>query len=39
MAYQKTRQTVLARQNFEQVLKIDPNYRSAPEIKRELSEL
>ncbi len=39
MAYQKTRQPVLARQNFEQVLKIDPNYRSASEIKRELSGL
>lgn len=39
MAYAKTRQTALARQNLEQVLKTTPNYQSAGEIKTELQDL
>jgi tetratricopeptide (TPR) repeat protein len=35
-AYEKTKQTALARQHFEQVLKINPNYPAAAEIKKEL---
>jgi tetratricopeptide (TPR) repeat protein len=39
MAYLKTKQPTLARQNLEQVLKTSPNYRSADEIKEELDKL
>ncbi|HEY9714108.1 MAG TPA: tetratricopeptide repeat protein, partial [Chroococcales cyanobacterium] len=36
MAYEKLKQPALARQHLEQALKINPNYRSAAEIKQEL---
>ncbi len=39
MAYLKTKQPALARQNLEQVLKINPNYQSAAEIREELDRL
>jgi tetratricopeptide (TPR) repeat protein len=39
MAYEKTEQPALARQQFEQVLKISPGYRDAAEIKKELTHL
>src|SRR5580698_646333 len=39
MAYMKTNQPAMARQNFEQVLKSAPNYTNANEIKAELSQL
>ena len=39
MTYEKTAQPSLARQHFEQVLKIYPNYRDADQIKIELSHL
>jgi tetratricopeptide (TPR) repeat protein len=38
-AYEKTNQPALARQHFEQVLKINPNYPAASEIKKEMSHL
>jgi tetratricopeptide (TPR) repeat protein len=39
MAYEKSEQPALAREQFEQVLKIFPNYRDAAEIKKELIRL
>ena len=39
MTYEKMGQPSLARQHFEQVLKIFPNYRDAAEIKKELNHL
>ncbi len=39
MAYAKTDQPALARQQFERVLKINPNYRAATEIKKQLAGL
>jgi tetratricopeptide (TPR) repeat protein len=38
-AYEKTAQPALARQHFEQVLKTNPNYPAAAEIKKELAHL
>ena len=38
-AYEKTGQAALARQHFEHLLKIHPNYPAATEIKNELSHL
>jgi tetratricopeptide (TPR) repeat protein len=38
-AYEKTQQPALARQQFEQVLKINPNYPATEEIKNELAHL
>jgi tetratricopeptide (TPR) repeat protein len=38
-AYEKTNQPALARQHFEYVLKIKPNYPAAAEIKNELTHL
>jgi tetratricopeptide (TPR) repeat protein len=38
-AYEKTKQSALARQQFEQVLKINPNYPAAAEIRKELAGL
>ena len=38
-AYEKTGQAALARQHFEHLLKIHPNYPAAAEIKNELSHL
>lgn len=38
-AYEKTQQQALARQNFEQVLKISPKYPAAAEINKELGHL
>jgi len=39
LAYQKTGQPGLVRQHLEQVLKIDPNFGSAGEVKRLLAQL
>jgi len=39
LAFEKTSQPALARQQFEQVLKLNPNYRNAEEIKKELTRL
>jgi cellulose synthase operon protein C len=39
MAYEKTKQMALARENFEHVLKTNPNYPSAAQIKAELTRL
>ena len=39
MAYESTDQPVLARQHFERVLKISPNYSSAGDVKKRLSQL
>ena len=39
MAYEKSNQPELAREQFEHVLKISPNYPDAAEIKKELSGL
>jgi tetratricopeptide (TPR) repeat protein len=39
MAYEKTQQPALARQHLEHVLKINPNYRDAAEIKKQLASL
>jgi len=38
LAYEKTDQPGLARQQFERVLKISPNYRDAADVKKRLSE-
>jgi len=38
-AYEKTQQPALARQQFERVLKISPNFPAAAEIKKELTHL
>jgi tetratricopeptide (TPR) repeat protein len=39
MAYEKSSQPEMARQQFEQVLKINPNYRDAAAVKLELTHL
>jgi cellulose synthase operon protein C len=39
MAYEKANQPALARQHFEHVLKTDPTYRDAEEVKAELERL
>jgi len=39
MAYAKTDQPTLARQQLERVLKINPNYSEAGEIKNRLTSL
>jgi tetratricopeptide (TPR) repeat protein len=39
LAYQKTNQPALARQQLERVLKINPNYADAAEVRKALSEL
>ena len=39
LAYQKTNQPLLARQQLERVLKINPNYSEAAEIKKQLTGL
>jgi tetratricopeptide (TPR) repeat protein len=39
LAYLKTGQQVLARQHLEKVLKIDPNYSSAQDVKQALAQL
>lgn len=39
MAYEKTQQPALARQHLEHALKINPNYRNAAEIKKQLASL
>jgi tetratricopeptide (TPR) repeat protein len=38
-AYEKAEKPALARQHFEQVLKLYPNYPAAAEIKKELGHL
>jgi tetratricopeptide (TPR) repeat protein len=39
LAYQKTGKNDLARQNLERVLKIDPNYSQADDVKKQLAQL
>jgi len=39
MAYERTDQPTLARQHLERVLKINPNYSSAADVKKMLSQL
>lgn len=39
LAYQKTDQPGLARQQLERVLKIDPNYSGAADVKKQLAQL
>jgi cellulose synthase operon protein C len=39
LAYQKTGDNILARQHLERVLKIDPNYSSAGDVKKLLEQL
>ena len=39
LAYQKTNQPSLARQQLERVLKIDPNFAEAAEVKKQLGSL
>jgi Flp pilus assembly protein TadD len=39
LAYDKNAQPELARRHFERVLKINPNYSSAAEVKKMLSQL
>jgi cellulose synthase operon protein C len=39
LAYEKTNQPQLARQHFERVLKIDPGYSEAAEIRKQLTSL
>ena len=39
LAYQKTEQPALARQQLERVLRINPNYSEAAEIKKQLTSL
>jgi tetratricopeptide (TPR) repeat protein len=39
LAYQKTNQPTLARQQLERVLKINPNYANAADVRKALSEL
>jgi len=39
LAYEKTDQPQLARQQLQQVLKINPNYSDAAEVKKELAQL
>jgi tetratricopeptide (TPR) repeat protein len=39
LAYEKTNQPAQARQQFEHVLKLDPNYADAAAVKKELSQL
>ena len=39
MAYEKARQPTLAREQFEHILKTDPHYRGAAEIRAELGRL
>ena len=39
LAYQKAEKPALARQQLERVLKINPNYSQAAEIKKQLSSL
>ena len=39
LAYQKTNQPALARQHLEKVLRINPNYSDAAEVKKQLALL
>ena len=39
LAYARTEQPALARQHLERVLKIDPKYRSADDVKKQLAQL
>jgi len=39
LAYEKDEKPELARQHFEQVLKIDPNYTDADDIRKQLAQL
>jgi tetratricopeptide (TPR) repeat protein len=39
LAYQKDNQPTLARQHLERVLKLDPNYSSAADVRKALAQL
>jgi len=39
LAYAKASQPALAKQNFERVLKIDPNYSDADDVRKQLAQL
>ena len=39
LAYEKTNQPALARQHLERVLKINPNYGDADDVRRQLAQL
>jgi tetratricopeptide (TPR) repeat protein len=39
LAYAKASQPALAIENFERVLKIDPNYSDAADVKKQLAQL
>jgi Flp pilus assembly protein TadD len=39
LAYAKASQPALAKENFERVLKIDPNYSDAADVKKQLAQL
>ena len=39
MAYEKTAQPTLARQHFERVLKLDPKYSAADDVRKQLAQL
>jgi Tfp pilus assembly protein PilF len=39
LAYEKNDQPALAKQQFQRVLKIDPNYSDASEVKKQLAQL
>jgi tetratricopeptide (TPR) repeat protein len=39
LAYEKAEKPALARQHFERVLKIDPNYTDAADIRKQLAQL
>jgi tetratricopeptide (TPR) repeat protein len=39
LAYEKAGKPGLARQQLEQVLKLDPNYGNAPDVKKQLAQL
>lgn len=39
LAYQKTNQPILARQQLQRVLKINPNYNDAADLKKQLAQV
>ena len=39
LAYQKTNQSVLARQELQRALKINPNYSDTADLKKQLAEV
>jgi Tfp pilus assembly protein PilF len=39
LAYERASKPALAKQHFERVLKIDPNYSDAADVKKQLAQL